>query len=71
MSLRERENRVRNALDNCDPEDLVSIILAATDLQRELYKSRCENRCGGDKLFKLRKALEGIFGHDLPETEGK
>jgi len=69
MNQREREHRVRDALANTHPDDVVAIVLAATDLQRELYKNRCENRCGGDKLFLLRKALEGVFGHDLPETE--
>lgn len=64
-----RAERIRDAVENCETDDLVDIIAAAVDLEDALYKATCEKRCGGNNLFKLRKALEGVFGHDLPTKE--
>ena len=45
--------------------DIAAIIDAAIDLEATLYASRGY----GDVLFRLRKALEGVFGHEYGEEE--
>ncbi len=66
--MNQRE-RVERAVERDDKSSIVDVILAACNLEDTLYASSCTNRCGGDELFKLRKALEGIFGHDIPTEE--
>lgn len=48
-----------------DSDDLINIISAALAIERKLYAKEEL----GDSLFRLRKSLEGIWGHDLPEVE--
>jgi len=56
--------RCRQILFHVDTQvdDLADIIEAACVLVDDMYSDRSTL----DSLFKLRKALEGIFGHDLP-----
>ncbi len=65
----DRIARIRYALDSCGEDDIVDIIAAAVDLQEVMYKDYYSPPVGGDELFRLRKALEGVFGHDLPTQE--
>ena len=46
-------------------EDLFSILVAAINLERRLYKRQDTIKA----LFRLRKSLEGVFGQDLPEVD--
>ncbi len=53
-----------------DPmDDLVDIVESACELEASLYS--CHDKLcpeSGKRLFKLRKSLEGIFGHDIPNS---
>ncbi len=67
MDARER---IREGLQrrDTDADEVIDIIEAATALQSAMYK---RDKGKEDKyLFRLRKALEGIFGHDIP-VEGE
>lgn len=59
----ERQRVEEGVRDN--PEDVLEVVFAALRLERALY-SREEY---GPFLFRLRKSLEGIWGHDLPELD--
>lgn len=66
--------RVVDALKNPNlEEDLAEIANAlqqAIELKRVMYEDPGEERERvGKCLFSLRKALEGIWGHDLPYLE--
>ena len=59
--------RVKNALQREDPEDLIDVIVKSIRLQRLLYSVQpWDQEIHGPALFELRKSLEGIFGHELP-----
>ena len=59
----EQTTRVWEAVnDDDEQEDIVAIIKCACELEKVLYKQKEH----GSELFNLRKALEGIFGHDFP-----
>ena len=62
--------RIYEAACNCHPRETADIIQAACRLEGSLYRdsSKEVSQEVKDNLFKLRKALEGIFGHDIPEN---
>jgi hypothetical protein len=54
--------RFRDGLLEAKMEDLCPIVAAALKLQADLYAEQCTK----DSLFRLRKALEAVWGHPLP-----
>ena len=52
---------VTEGVRNVGEETIVEIVDAAIQLQAAMYS----NEETGPLLFRLRKPLEGIFGHDL------
>ena len=62
--------RIYEAVKNSEPEEIGDIIQAACRLEGSLYRNSSKevSQEVKDNLFKLRKALEGIFGHDIPEN---
>lgn len=61
------QERIEKAVDNPENfDELVNIVTAALELESILYSKGDWNYPGGSRLFNLRKALEGLFGHDLP-----
>ncbi len=53
------------------PEAIAGIVESALRLERDLYASDLPplGKPCGTSLYLLRKSLEGIFGHNLPEEE--
>jgi hypothetical protein len=47
------------------PDSVVEIVEASLDLEREYYRGEVPL---GPLFYALRKALEGVWGHDLPEA---
>lgn len=50
-----------------DADDIFNIVRAALRLEAAMYR----NEDTKEQLFTLRKALEGIWGHELPEPPHK
>jgi hypothetical protein len=68
------EVRFQREVRNADPEDLENIIKPAIQIERAYYKEQkpeefVEYLREKQLVFKLRKALEGIWGHDLPDLK--
>ena len=61
------DNGIEKISDPVSPE-IKDVIEAALALERSLYNSPSTAKERGDtgQLFRLRKALEGIWGHELP-----
>ena len=61
---------IYQAVKNSEVEEVADIIQAACRLEGSLYRNSSKevDQEVKDNLFKLRKALEGIFGHDIPEN---
>ncbi len=56
------EQRFMDGIRDADCEDFEAVMRSALILERKMYSN--ENTV--DALFRLRKSLEGIWGHDLP-----
>lgn len=61
--MNERQLVEEGVRDN--PENVLEIVFAALRLERALYDQEEHGRF----LFRLRKSLEGVWGHDLPELD--
>jgi hypothetical protein len=61
---------IQEVLDDTSPDDLVPVVRAACALEKMMYYNPHDTVNIGKKLFDLRKALEGIFGHDIPDPDG-
>lgn len=70
------QERIEEGLKRASFDELVEIVSAAIRLKTTLYRysgsglsvsttNDLDTRAGPD-LFRLRKSLEGIWGHDLP-----
>jgi hypothetical protein len=59
--------RVREGLASADPESVLFIVVAALALEVALYSGVGVDE--GPSLFRLRKSLEAVWGHDLPEVK--
>jgi hypothetical protein len=57
--------RVKRGIANADEDDIFDIVVAAIRLEKAWYAEQDL----GSKFFTLRKALEGIWGHDLPDVD--
>jgi hypothetical protein len=61
--------RIYKAIKNAEPDEVCEIVQAACRLEGSLYRDdSSKNKEVKDNLYQLRKALEGIFGHDIPEN---
>ena len=64
-TTKDNRSRIRQTIQkHNNEEDIVEVFVSAISLQRSMYNQSKEAE---DKfLFRLRKSLEGLFGHDLP-----
>ena len=65
----EERNRIFERVRNEEHEDITNIIERACQLEGALYRSTNNPKDKeefGKELFNLRKALEGLFGSDIP-----
>ena len=65
----EERNRISERVRNEEHEDITNIIECACQLEGALYRSTNNPKDKeefGKELFNLRKALEGVFGNDIP-----
>ncbi len=63
--------RVWEAIKKAEWEDIAEIVQCACNLEAALYITNChsgDKEAFGKQLFRLRKSLEGILGHDIPDT---
>lgn len=66
MTDDEEEIRFKEGLQlSIEMSDIWSIVRASINLERKLYKNEDHSK----ELFALRKSLEGIWGHDLPNID--
>lgn len=67
MSKTSEQNRLVIDLAKAEMKDIVDIVAAAIRLEKAMYSAWRDvdgiNKCS-KYLFELRKALEGIWGHD-------
>jgi hypothetical protein len=62
------DDRILDNVKTADPDDLADVIREACRLQYILYADHTSLTPRGKKArFALRKALEGLFGLDIPE----
>jgi len=59
------ETRIEDGIRNADREDIMNALNAALAVEAKLYNNSAALGTV-DELFALRKALEAIWGHDLP-----
>lgn len=59
--MNEELERTREGIARASKEDIEEIIIAALKLEGAMYANKVTN-----ELFRLRKSLEGVWGHDLP-----
>lgn len=60
----DRENFLRGIRNPDNREEIEYVVARAISLEQALYRQE-----KGEHLFRLRKALEGIWGHELPEVK--
>lgn len=65
VTQRPYDESLLRGIQAADPENLLEIVAAAIRLECALYENVDHERF----LFRLRKALEGVWGHEIPVTD--